>query len=42
MMTYTKFFREFAKLGGIVEIFVEGENKSSPSVQIVLETRYEL
>ena len=35
-MTYTKFFREFAKLGGVVEEFIDGKNKRSPSVQIFL------
>ena len=36
-MTYTKFFKEFAKLGGVVEIFVEGPKKASPSVQLFLK-----
>ena len=29
-MTYTKFFREFAKIGGVVEEFIEGNKKRSP------------
>ncbi len=36
-MTYTKFFREFAKIGGVVEEFIDGNNKRSPSVQIFLK-----
>ena len=36
-MSYTKFFREMAKLGGVVEEYIEGEDKCSPSVQIFLQ-----
>ena len=36
-MTYTKFFREFAKIGGVVEEFIDGNNKRSPSVQVFLK-----
>lgn len=35
-MTTEKFFTEMRKLGGVIEEFIEGENKRSPSVQLLL------
>lgn len=40
--TWTRFKRSFKRMGGIVELFVEGKRKGSPSAQLRINPRGEL
>ena len=43
-MTTEKFFNEIKRIGGVIEEYIEGEDKRSPSVQVLLlpDGQYEI